>query len=206
MTEWEVAGMLASACARKKIDAIVQLIAADERCDTVRHPLPTSKIITSRVMVVLCGRREGLIVSLTRVASFVPLSAELVARHEAVTYVDAVILAQLKEDAVASEIFSKAVAAYAEKGYANEWTYHHQGGCAGYLGREWFASPQSQKRVRPSQGFAWNPSIAGIKSEDTVLLLPSGDVEVISASPEWPVITQTVDGRTFDRPAILELC
>ena len=132
-------------------------------------------------MVVLCGRREGLIVSLTRVASFVPLSAELVARHEAVTYV-------------------------AEKGYANEWTYHHQGGCAGYLGREWFASPQSQKRVRPSQGFAWNPSIAGTKSEDTVLLLPSGDVEVISASPEWPVITQTVDGRTFDRPAILELC
>ncbi|ETI32439.1 hypothetical protein F441_20633 [Phytophthora nicotianae CJ01A1] len=40
--------------------------AADERIDTIRHPLPTKKRVKNKAMLVICGQRAGLIASTTR--------------------------------------------------------------------------------------------------------------------------------------------
>jgi len=81
----------------------------------------------------------------------------------------------------AGEIFSVIQMAYADNGHANEWQLHHQGGSTGYAGREVFATPESTVRVREGQAFAWNPSITGVKSEDTVLCT-AGGIEVLTAA------------------------
>ena len=58
--------------------------------------------------------------------------------------------------------------------------------------------------VVENQAFAWNPSITGAKSEDTVLCTPGG-VEVLTAhSQEWPsVMGKTADGHTLRRADVL---
>ncbi len=56
--------------------------------------------------------------------------------------------------------------------------------------------------VQPWQAFAWNPSITGTKSEDTILATPDGP-EVISGSPDWPLVEATAAGRLVARPDIL---
>jgi hypothetical protein len=53
--------------------------------------------------------------------------------------------------------------------------------------------------VRPNQAFAWNPSIAGTKSEDTVIARPTGP-EIISASPGFPMLAVEIDGVRWPRP------
>jgi antitoxin VapB len=53
-------------------------------------------------------------------------------------------------------------------------------------------------------GHAWNPSITGAKSEDTILVGNDGN-ENVTAIPGWPAITVKVDGRVVERPDILEI-
>eukprot|EP00644_Phytophthora_capsici_P012101 jgi/Phyca11/15296/fgenesh1_pg.PHYCAscaffold_12_\ len=48
------------------ITPVVMLVAADERVDTIRHPLPTQKRVKNKAMLVICGLRAGLIASTTR--------------------------------------------------------------------------------------------------------------------------------------------
>ena len=70
MTEYEIAGVLSQAVESRGVQVIVNLIATDERISSFRHPLPTSKKLQRYVMLVLCGRKWGLICSLTRLVYF----------------------------------------------------------------------------------------------------------------------------------------
>lgn len=215
MTEWEIAAQLSDRCFQQGILPIVLLVAADERVDTIRHPLPTQKRVKNKAMLVLCGRRAGFVLSVTRIVYITTtpnaaIPADLLKRHDAATYVDAVAIVRSTPGARANEVFKHIQDAYEAKGYPGEWKFHHQGGCAGYQSREWVANPESDKIVAVNQAFAWNPSVAGTKSEDTVLVRPAADGvglvrEVLSATPGWPEIQQTVDGVTVARPAILHI-
>jgi hypothetical protein len=51
---------------------------------------------------------------------------------------------------------------------------------------------------------AWNPSIAGTKSEDTVLVTARGLEVLTEASGRWPRLEVALGrGRSLRRPAIL---
>ncbi|KAF1783524.1 hypothetical protein GQ600_20249 [Phytophthora cactorum] len=99
--------------------------------------------------------------------------------------------------------------AYAEKGYEGEWKFHHQGGCAAYKSREWVANPSINRVTGLNQAYAWNPSVAGTKSEDTVLCYANAEgkvvVETITCSPDWPMTEHTIGDVTIARPKILHL-
>jgi Xaa-Pro dipeptidase len=79
---------------------------------------------------------------------------------------------------------------------------HHQGGPAGYEPREYLGDPASTDVVSVGQAYAWNPSITGTKSEDTILVGKETN-EVLTAIPNWPMLTVTVNRQTVTRPAIL---
>jgi Xaa-Pro aminopeptidase len=100
------------------------------------------------------------------------------------------------------QVFKIAQEAYARVGYADEWRLHHQGGPAGYEPREYLATPGSTDRVYAGQVYAWNPSIAGSKSEDSVLIGDNG-FEVLTAIPGWPKLEVDVSGQIIERPDIL---
>ena len=101
-----------------------------------------------------------------------------------------------------SDFYRLAQEAYAAVGYPDEWQLHHQGGPAGYEPREYVATPGSKDTVVVGQVYAWNPSITGSKSEDSVLIGEDG-FEVLSAIPGWPMVKVEVAGQIIERPDIL---
>lgn len=203
-SEHEIAAALSQACMSRGVQAIVILVAGDERIFSFRHPLPTAKTLARHAMLVLCGRRDGLVCSITRLLHFGRLDDDLRRRHDAVVRVDAAMISATRPGVSMGEVFRVAVNAYAENGWPDEWRNHHQGGPAGYEPREWVATPESADVVRAGQAFAWNPSITGTKSEDTILVGESGS-DVLTAIADWPMIDVSVAGRRIERPAILEV-
>jgi len=207
LTEWEIAGQLAKASFERGLLPYVTLVATDERIFNYRHPIPTTKKLESYVMVVLCAKRGGLIANCTRLVHFGPLPAELKRKQAAVLQVDATFNLHSIPGAKVSEIFAQAQSVYTEYGFANEWQLHHQGGATGYAGRDYLGVPGSPEIVLPNQTFAWNPSIAGIKSEDTVLVTADGQHEVLTraANSKWPTVQVEVPGLgKLERPLVLE--
>jgi len=203
LTEHEAAAALASHQFSRGILPIVVLVAADDRLLKYRHPIPTGNEIKRTVMLVVCGRRQGLIVSATRLMHFGPLPEDLRKKHDAVVRVDAAFNAHTRVGARIGDIFKAGLKAYADQGYPDEWKLHHQGGPTGYAPRDYRATADSDDLVQPNQAFAWNPSITGTKSEDTIIATADGP-EIISASPGFPTIEVKAAGLTLRRSAILE--
>lgn len=202
MTELAIAGLLSQAAYEQDALPIVNLVATDERIFRYRHPLPTGKVLEKYAMLVLCGRRAGLVASVTRLVHFGPLSDELQRKQLACATVDAAFIAYTRPGAQLRDVFRAATEAYTTTGFADEWQYHHQGGPAGYEPREVIATPAAAEIVQVGQAYAWNPSIAGVKSEDTILVGEGGN-EVLTAIPGWPMLDIEVAGKPLPRPAIL---
>lgn len=204
MTEFQLAARLSASLLEREIRAPVLLIAADDRARSYRHPIPTATRFAKHGMAVIGGERGGLIASCSRVFAFGPISSDLRRRHEAVCNIDAVMIGQTRPDRTLGDIFDLARKVYADSGYPDEWQYHHQGGPTGYTARDAKASPGNATKVLANQAFAWNPSIAGTKSEDTILVGPNAN-EILTATGQWPVSSYAGGGRNWDRCNILSL-
>lgn len=203
MTEFEIAALLGKETQQLGILPVVNLIATDDRIFAYRHPLPTAKKLDRYAMLVLCGRKYGLVSSLTRLVHFGTLPDDLQHKAKAVAEIDASFIASTRPGQSLGHIFKQAQAKYAELGYADEWQLHHQGGPAGYNPREAVATPDSDTLVATGQVYAWNPSITGTKSEDTILVKADG-AEIMTEIADWPMLRFEIDNQKISRPAILE--
>ena len=202
LDECSLAGQLAYGCSQRYLGPVVLLIATDERIHRYRHPIPTRKKMKRHAMLVLCARQHGLIVSLTRVVHFGKLPADLRRRHDAVCAVDAAFISNTRVGTPIREVFHDSIVTYTEQGFADEWQRHHQGGPCGYEPRDYLGSPTAPGVVLENQAFAWNPSIAGTKSEDTILATIKGP-QIITQSKDWPMLRVESQGETMFRPDIL---
>ncbi|OGN96921.1 MAG: peptidase M24 [Chloroflexi bacterium RBG_13_50_21] len=197
-TEYEIGARLSAETEGQGVQAIVNLIATDERIFSFRHPLPTAKRLEKYAMLILCGRKDGLVCSVTRLVHFGPLSNELKRKAAACSRIDAEFIAYTRPGQTLGDIFEKAAVTYAATGFPDEWRKHHQGGASGYEPREYLAVPGSPDRVTAGQAYAWNPSITGCKSEDTILVGETNN-EILTEIPGWP--STIIDG--IARPSIL---
>lgn len=204
LTEYQIAALLAREAWARGLEPVVNLVGTDDRIFQYRHPLPTEKRLQEYAMLVLCGRRWGLVCSLTRLIHFGRLSDELRQKAKAVAQVDAHLIAATRPGTSLGSIFREGMDCYQIYGFPGEWQLHHQGGLAGYEPRELFATPDSHETVTAGQAFAWNPSISGVKSEDTILV-GEEQTDVLTAIPHWPVVKVTLRGKTIERPLIIEM-
>jgi Xaa-Pro aminopeptidase len=202
-TEWEISGRLAAALAALGVTPVVVLVAADDRIARYRHPIPTPVRVARRAMVALVAEAGGLHVALSRLVHHGSLPRELARRHAAVVAVDGVLAGVSRPGARAGDALRAAIDAYREQGFEGEWQWHHQGGPTGYAPRDYLATPGTDEVLVSHQAVAWNPSIAGTKSEDTLLVEPEGPVYV-TLTGAWPTLKVVAGGQTFERPAILE--
>lgn len=201
-TELEVAKMIKRISAENDFYPWVNLVAADDRAYNYRHPLPTEKPIEKYVLLAISGHKYGLMTSLTRLVHFGKVPEDLRKRHQAVLKVDAAFIGATKPGVKVKDIFEAGKTAYEQVGFGNEWHYHHQGGMAGYNSREFRASSHCEETVAASQAYAWNPSIAGTKSEDTILVIESGH-SIVTEAIQYPVTEVEYKGESMYRPDIL---
>ena len=214
-TEREVASAIQVGLAGRGIDAPVVLVGGSGRAPDYRHPTPTAERLGSYALVAVTARRGGLYASLTRTVAFDDAPEWLDERHAAAQRVETAAIAATRRAAThrtspdddaepgrAGVVFDTIREAYADAGHPEEWEAHHQGGATGYAGREWIATPGSDAPVVSPAAYAWNPTVAGAKSEDTVLV-DGETVERLTATGEWPTTTVTVDGVELPRPDVL---
>ena len=192
MTEHDAAAILDAEVRHGGLTPTLALIATGDRARRYRHPIPTHTPLSEATMLVTCNSGGGLISNVTRMVHFGDLPQDLADRHAAVCRVDTKVNAATQPGRTLGEIFADLQAVYAAEGYPDEWHHHHQGGPTGYLGRESFAVPNDDTLVLEHQAFAWNPSIAGTKSEDTYL-----GGQPLTSTINWP--------QAEGRPGVLVL-
>jgi len=188
-SERAVAARLRERLAAADIGAPVVLVGGQRRARRYRHYTPTDAPLGGYALLSVTARRGGLYTSCTRTVAFDP-PEWLRERTRAAMRVAATSLAATqavaRDGGTAGGVFSAIQRAYDEVGWDGEWTNHHQGGAAGFAGREWIATPESEAQVHIPQAYAWNPTVQGAKSEDTYLVTES-DAELLSGTGDWPM-------------------
>ena len=189
-TEGEVVSALRVALGARGIESPVALVGGAERAQTHRHYTPTDAHLGDYALVSVTAQRDGLYASLTRTVAF-DQPEWLGDRHAAAAQVEVSALDATSVAAAnagrAGNVFADVEEAYAKVGWEGEWRNHHQGGAAGYAGREWVATPDNETPVREPMAYAWNPTVQGAKSEDTVLVTEEG-CDVLTETGEWPTL------------------
>jgi Xaa-Pro aminopeptidase len=199
-TEFQLAAELAGRVVAAGAEPLVLLCNGSSRSG-FRHPLATHSAIGRRAMAVVCARRDGLVANATRWVRFDAGTPDELRAEARIAAVEADILDATVPGARLNSIFTEIQASYARHGFgAEQWELHHQGGPAGYAGRDPRVTPDTDDRVVMNQTFTWNPSGPGVKIEDTVQLTESG-IRVLTADPRWPAAS--VNG--IQRPLTLQV-
>ncbi|MDS0284242.1 M24 family metallopeptidase [Haloarcula onubensis] len=197
-TERSVAADLRGELAEAGVDSPVALVGGGQRAQRYRHYTPKPEPLGDYALLSVTAERDGLYTSCTRTVAF-DAPEWLRERTQEAMRVEATALAATRavgrDGGTAGDVFEAVQDAYEAVGWADEWRNHHQGGAAGYAGREWVATPDSDERVVLPQAYAWNPTVRGAKSEDTHLVTGDG-VELLSGTGEWP--TERVDAVGYD--------
>jgi Xaa-Pro aminopeptidase len=209
-TEHEVAAGLKVALAARDVESPVVLVGGAERAQSYRHFTPSRAELGSYALLTVTAERGGRYASATRAVAFEGAPDWLEDRHHAAMRVEATAMEATREatreGGTAGDVFDAITEAYDDLGEAGEWRKHHQGGAAGFAGREWIATPDGDERVEAPMAYAYNPTVRGAKSEDTVLVTDDG-VEVLTRTGEWPTRTvSSCDGPfTVERHAVRRL-
>jgi hypothetical protein len=199
-TEFGLVSALAARVVAAGAEPLVLLCNGSSR-SAFRHPLATHSPLGRRAMAVVCARRDGLVANITRWVRFDAGTPEERDAEARIAAVEADIFDATVPGARLDRIFAEIQAAYVRHGFgADQWEQHHQGGPAGYAGRDPRVTQAATDVVVLDQAFTWNPSGPGVKIEDTVQLTDSG-LRILTVDPRWPVTT--VNG--LHRPETLQL-
>ena len=201
MTEIEIERMIVAEYGLKGFVSTVVLVGSDERLLKYRHPIPSPKIIEKTLLFVLCPRKYGLHIPITRMVCFGGvLETETERRFEAASTIAAHCIAKSKPGEKFSEILYMQKSLYKELGYENEWNNHFQGGITGYIPNDSTLCLDPNAVVQDSQTFNWFITITGVNTEDTYL---SGKNEILTRSGMWPLKSYKIEGTEIQLPAVL---
>ena len=135
-TEFELVSALAGRVVAAGAEPLVLLCNGSSRSE-FRHPLATHSPLGRRAMAVVCARRDGLVANITRWVRFDAGTPEELDAEARIAAVEADIFDATVPGARLDRIFAEIKAAYVRHGFgADQWEQHHQGGPAGYAGRD----------------------------------------------------------------------
>ncbi len=201
MTERAIERLLMVEFAKKGYISTVVLVGSDGRLPLYRHPIPSDKKIEKDLMLILCGRKYGLHVPITRSVHFGSApDAETARRFEAASLIAANCIAHTQAGVKFSEILAMQKALYRQLGFENEWQLHFQGGITGYLPNDSSLCLDPSAVIRENQSVNWFITITGVNTEDTFI---SGKNEIVTHSGAWPTTAYAVEGKEILLPKIL---
>ncbi|WP_034917836.1 M24 family metallopeptidase [Erwinia sp. 9145] len=187
VTEQAVEAEIYARCLPLAIRPVCTLIAADARIAAWKHPTPGPTPLRQQMLITLGAERHGLNVSVTRMVHVGEPSADDRARLRTVAEIHADIIAASRPGRAWQAIFSDIQASYARHGFPNAWRAHHQGGPAGYGCRDFIVTMATPGRLVAPQALAWNPTLPGVKSEETVVITAEGP-QFLTRTDAWPTI------------------
>jgi antitoxin VapB len=202
ITEDEMAARISADLLARHIAPTVLLMGTDERIFRYKHAVPRAGVLKNYGMLNLCARQHGMVISITRFVHFGAMPATLAANFEKAARINAELLHASRAGATSADLYGVAAKGYASAGVPDEIAKHHQGGPCGYLERDWVATPHGAQKIDAVQGLAWNPSLRGAKAEDTALL-NNGEIEILTATPDLPVIETTIGGKVYRSAGVL---
>ena len=204
ITEQEISGIAIGKLGMFGIFPHVLMVGSDERIFNFRHPLTTNKKVKKYVIIVLCGSKWGLVLAMSRLVHFGEISKELNNKMKKVTEIEAKLIANSRPGKSFSDISKVINDSYEKAGYPDMWKLHYQGGPIGYNVREYSWTPDNDRVFYDNQAIAWNPTITGVKSEDTFISM-NGNIEFISYKKDksWPFFEHNIYGHKIFRPSIL---
>lgn len=202
MSEYRVQAILSEKLISNKIMPWIILIAADQRIFKYRHPIPTDKKIDKFVMVVVGALRSGLIACCTRILHFGKPPRQVMEARDIITNIDAKLIIGSRPGIKYSEIFKKEIEDFNLYGLKDEWHNHHRGGPLGYEGRYFLVNSKTDETIKENNAIAWNPSMCGFKSEDTIVIEEDRN-KIITFDEEWPMIKVDTEIGSIKRPDIL---
>lgn len=200
MTEYELAGEIAKQFWSNNIEPITILIGFDDRALKYRHPVMAGATLENYALVGICGRRNGLIVSISRDV-LINSDKEMEGKHNKCARVNAAFLNSLKIGKTMEEVFEVAVKQYEVEGYPLEYVEHHQGGLTGFIPREIRANKGCLHKVRENEAYAFNPTIQGSKCEDTVFVTKNG-LENLTHTGNYSYVECDVLGEKIIVPTV----
>ncbi|MDR1587749.1 MAG: aminopeptidase P family N-terminal domain-containing protein, partial [Treponema sp.] len=190
-SEFEIMGRLSENLVAHGVVFYSGMCAADDRISRYRHPIATDRRVKERVQLGGNFGRFGLIACMTRYVNFTPLSAELRRQMRLNQEIDLVFMKNSIPGKSYQHPFLAGKEAYAARGFGAEFNKHHQGGPIGYTPRDYRIDFSHKGIIQENQGFCWNPSITGTKSEDTIVAKPEG-FEFITRPVIFPKAEVTV--------------
>jgi Xaa-Pro aminopeptidase len=197
-TEREAAARMSDELIQRGFAVPVLLVGGSDRGTNRRHFTPKDDPLDGLAHLTVVSVRDGYNVAVTRTVTFDP-PEWLAERHDAASRVAATANVATYEEArnggTAEDVFAAVQDAYAEVGYPDEWRLHHQGGAIGYESREWTSGPDVTEDLVSPQPYAWNPTVQGAKSEDTIVV--ADDLEVVTETGDWP--TTEYEAVGYDR-------
>jgi len=208
-TEREVTARIHGALEDEGIWAPVALVGGSERAPAYRHYTSSETELGDYALASITAMRDGLYLSTSRTIAF-DAPDWLESRTEDAARVETSAVAATRrvgrEGGTAGDVFGAIQDAYADLGWDGEWQNHHQGGAAGFAGREWIATPDHDAPVYLPMAYSWNPTVQGAKSEDTQLVTDEG-VETLSVTGDWPTmeVSAVDDDLTLERHGVLHL-
>ncbi|MHB8509571.1 MAG: M24 family metallopeptidase [Candidatus Dormibacteria bacterium] len=207
--EWQelhVAAAIEAELKARGIDTSAALVGGGARAERFRHPVPTATQVGGGLVASVTGTRHGLHASVTRSLSFGPVTLRRRERHHAAVAVDSAYLSASRPGVTLGAILSAAEVVYTDAGYYDEWQEHDQGGTSGYASREVLATPRSGFSLQTGMAVAWNPTVPGARSEDTVLVRDDGlELLTFTSGSRWPVVYADAAETAIPRTGILVL-
>ncbi|NDL67007.1 M24 family metallopeptidase [Anaerotalea alkaliphila] len=203
VSEYALAGRISEAFWSANIEPITLLVAFDRRALRYRHPVMTENRLENYALVSVCGRRKGLVASLTRNV-LLRMDREMVLKHQACGMVHTAFIHGLETGRTLEDVFLEGLHQYDVQGWPLEHKEHHQGGLTGYAPRALRAKRGCGHRISANESYAFNPTIQGAKCEETVLLTEAG-VEVMTHTGNYTYVDCDVAGKRQAAPTVLVL-
>lgn len=205
MTELSIAADLCKELIRNDIWPELIMIETDDRIKKLRHSNPQNINLEKLCMLSATVFRYGLYCSLTRLVAVSPISDVWQNFQKSCNRIDAQIIANSKPGESVGNLFNKIIKFYENEGFKDEWKEHHQGGPAGFSGRDYKATSKETRILKEREPIVWNPTVYGAKSEDTILVSSRNNLpEILTDTGNWDYNIITLEDFSIKRPCILE--
>jgi Xaa-Pro dipeptidase len=202
MSERQVLARMWGLYLQHGFEGVCMFVGSDERIRRYRHPVPSEKRIEKAVLLSPCGSKWGLHVPNSRLVYFEEPPDDIRRRFRAVATMQAAMISTIRPGVKLSSLFDLCMGLFESLGYPEERTVHFHGGPTGYQPSYSERCQDPKEMVKSNMAFAWYMTIAGVKSEELMLVDDQG-ASLKSVDPEWPMLQIEYQGRKVAVPDIL---